>query len=669
MIIEWGHLFLWMAAGLSAIQAALVFIPTAVLEKGRVRSTTMRLVAVQSCLVLLSVLALWYAFITSDFTVLYVADNSNTMLPLIYRISALWGAHEGSLLLWALILSLWSVLFSFGLRGRFPRVLLNRCLAILGWVSLAFLLFMLFTSNPFARQFPPPLQGRDLNPLLQDPGLAIHPPLLYMGYVGFALPFAFAVAVLWQGEIKPAWVRSMRPWVLFPWMSLTLGIALGSWWAYHELGWGGWWFWDPVENASLMPWLVGTGLIHAMAVSEKRNMGHGWVVLLAIAAFALSLLGTFLVRSGIIISVHAFANDPDRGIFILAFFFVLIGGSLGLFAWRGSRLMTGFTMSWFSREGLLLVNNLLLVVMAMTILWGTLYPLSLELLGLGQVSVGGPYFEKVTAPWALALLLMLMIIPFVSWKRQSWRSLMTRHMALLGAIGFIVAGGLIWLWNWKMWLAGIAIVLAVPVLASALYDLWRHRKAPSRAIIGMTMAHIGFSVLIIGAVIASGFKVEREVSFSVGDSQTLGGHEFTLVDLESIKGQNYDGVRAWFSMQDEHGERMFSTEKRFYQARSMGMTEAGIMMGWWRDFYVALGEPIDGGQRWTVRLYSEPLVRWIWGGAVIMFLGGGMAASDRRYWRSKQLEHESFSNEEASVTLAVTNVHGAALAESGETRG
>jgi cytochrome c-type biogenesis protein CcmF len=591
----------------------------------------------QCAFLIIAFVALSWSFAHNDFSVLYVSQNSNSALPLHYRLSAVWGAHEGSLLLWSLILGIWTTAVSF-LCGNLPRALAARVLGVMGLVSSGFLLFLLMTSNPFTRQFPAPADGGDLNPLLQDPGLIIHPPMLYAGYVGFSVAFAFAIAALLEGRLDPAWARWTRPWTTAAWIFLTLGIALGSWWAYYELGWGGWWFWDPVENASFMPWLLGTALIHSLAATEKRGVFRHWTVLLAICAFALSLLGTFLVRSGVLTSVHAFANDPARGVFILALLGVVIGGSLVLYAVRAPGAFGGAGYAPVSRETFLLTNSALLAVAAASILLGTLYPLAIDVMG-GKLSVGPPYFNSVFVPLMVPLLAVLGLGVTSRWRRDEPRRIWQNIRYILLAAAVLGTGTLLMLTDSAGVRMALAVVLAAWIIATTLASLrgWLHaqgtagRALPPRAQIGMSLAHVGLAVTILGIAASSQYSVDLHRRMSIGDSYTLSGYRFELGGLRELEGPNYRATQATFNI--FRGDRrvdVLHSQKRFYNVRGMVMTEAGIDAGLFRDLYVSLGEPLDGGD-WSVRLHVKPLVRWIWLGALLMAIGGLTAVSDRRY--------------------------------------
>ncbi|KHD07965.1 cytochrome C biogenesis protein [Candidatus Thiomargarita nelsonii] len=581
---------------------------------------------------------LTYAFINNDFSVLYVASHSNTALPLAYRIASVWGGHEGSLLLWSLLLSLWTVAVVIFSRSL-PQNMAARVIAVMGFVSIGFLLFMLFTSNPFDRLSPAPLNGQDLNPLLQDPGLVIHPPMLYMGYVGFSVAFSFAIAALLGGTLDSAWARWSRPWTLVAWIFLTFGIVLGSWWAYYELGWGGWWFWDPVENASFMPWLVGTALLHSLAVTEKRSAFKNWTVLLAILAFSLSLLGTFLVRSGVLTSVHAFATDPERGVFILAFLGIVIGLSLVLYAWRAPTVGKGGHFEPMSKETLLLLNNILLVVACGGVLLGTLYPLFIDALGMGKISVGPPYFSVVFF-WIMAPLMFLLGIgPMAGWKNEQVKNLVIRlRYTFIASIALAVILPVL--------VMGKAGLIVFPGMAAAVWivltSLQNVRDKMSkrslghlpRSFYGMTTAHIGVAVFVVGVTLSSAFSVEKDVRLAPQTPLELGGYSFIFEGTQSVNGPNYKAEQGLIKVL-KNGEQIavLEPQKRYYRVQKMPMTEAAIDWGFTRDIYVALGEPLDNGA-WSVRVYYKPFIRWIWLGGLLMVLGGLLAATDKRYRRT-----------------------------------
>jgi cytochrome c-type biogenesis protein CcmF len=584
--------------------------------------------------------ALTWSFVENDFTVRYVASNSNSLLPLMYRISAVWGAHEGSLLLWALILCVWTVavtLFS----KHLPELFVVRVISVLGFISTGFLLFMLLTSNPFERYFPGPMDGADLNPLLQDPGLIIHPPMLYMGYVGFSVAFSFAIAALLSGNLDIVWARWSRPWTIIAWSFLTLGIALGSWWAYYELGWGGWWFWDPVENASFMPWLVGTALIHSLSATEKRSVFKNWTILLAICAFSLSLLGTFLVRSGVLTSVHAFATDPERGIFILVLLGIVIGGSLLLYAWRAPSMGRSNSFALMSRETLLLINSVLLSVATAAVLLGTLYPLIVEALGMGKLSVGVPYFNAVFVPLMVPVALAIVVGMFARWRADELQRLWL-HLRLM-LMASIVLGVLMVLMLTDTMIfrtvAGVSIALWI-IFGTLLAIRERIRNSsgvikgllslPS-AFMGMCLAHTGFAFVIIGISISSQYSTEVHERMGVGDTVEMSGYSFRLETLQEVDGPNFSATEGVFAVEkDGNPITTIRSQKRYYPVVGTSMTEAGIDGNLLRDLYISLGEVLEGND-WSVRLYYRPFVRWLWLGAILMTLGGILAASDRRY--------------------------------------
>ncbi len=597
---------------------------------------------------------LTYAFVANDFTVGYVASNSNSALPLHYRVSGVWGGHEGSILLWIMMLCVWTLgvtLFS----RQLPDDMVARVLGVMGLVSTGFLLFVLFTSNPFARVFPAPADGRDLNPLLQDPGMVVHPPMLYMGYVGFSIAFSFAVAALLSGRLDAAWARWSRPWTTAAWAFLTVGIALGSGWAYYELGWGGWWFWDPVENASFMPWLVGTALIHSLAVTEKRGAFRSWTVLLAILAFALSLLGTFLVRSGVLTSVHAFATDPTRGIFILALLVAVIGGSLLLYVWRAPRIGLGGGFEPLSRESMLLANNVMFAAAAGSVLLGTLYPLALDASGLGKISVGPPYFETVFVPLMAPALFLMGVGPLARWKKASIPDLATR---LRWAFAASLAAGLVLPFAMGRWSALVAfgMLLAAWVAASGVVQLyekirnaaggtsaWTRLRSTPRATYGMLLAHFGVAVFVTGVTLVKGYDSERDVRMEPGDTVELGGYTFRFDGVRDVQGPNYVAARAQIQV-DKNGRAVTTLypEKRIYTVQNMPMTEAAIDPGFTRDLYVSLGDAVSA-TAWIVRVQHKPFVDWIWGGCLLMALGGAVAASDRRYRVAARRSQEQYA--------------------------
>jgi cytochrome c-type biogenesis protein CcmF len=585
----------------------------------------------QAMLVAFAFGCLTYAFVVNDFSVAYVANHSNSALPLQYRVAGVWGGHEGSLLLWTLMLGVWMLAVSI-FSAHLPEDMAARVIGVMGIVSAGFLAFMLFTSNPFDRLLPAAPDGRDLNPLLQDPGMVIHPPMLYMGYVGFSVAFAFACAALLSGRLDAAWARWSRPWTTVAWVFLTLGIALGSAWAYYELGWGGWWFWDPVENASFMPWLVGTALIHSLAVTEKRGAFRSWTVLLAIIAFALSLLGTFLVRSGVLTSVHAFAVDPKRGIFILMLFAVFIGGALVLYAWRTSRIGLGGTFEPVSRESFLLANNVLLAVACGTVFLGTLYPLVIDALGVGKISVGPPYFEAVFAPVMAPALFLMGVGPLARWKRASLPELV---VLLRWALAVSLVTGLLLPLAFGSWkpLVGFSLVLAIWIAVTGVMSL---RRGARLSQYGMVVAHIGVAVFVVGVALVKGYDSEQDARMSPGDTVELSGYVFRLEEVRDVQGPNYRAAQARVSVSKNNKPvTVMHPEKRVYRVQDQPMTEAAIDPGLTRDLYVSLGDPLGGGA-WLIKVQHKPFIDWIWGGCLIMAIGGLLAAADRRYRVSRE---------------------------------
>ncbi|HWQ95595.1 MAG TPA: heme lyase CcmF/NrfE family subunit [Gammaproteobacteria bacterium] len=641
MIPEIGQLALLLALAVALVQGTL---PIAGAARGRADWMALAHPAAQTqcLLVVIAFGCLAASFLQNDFSVLYVASNSNSALPLAYRFAGVWGGHEGSLLLWVLMLNLWTMAVAT-FSAHLPRPVIARILAVMGLVSVGFLLFMLFTSNPFDRLLPAAPDGRDLNPLLQDPGMVIHPPMLYMGYVGFSVAFAFAIAALIGGNLDTTWARWTRPWTTAAWCFLTLGIALGSWWAYYELGWGGFWFWDPVENASFMPWLVGTALIHSLAVTEKRGAFKSWTVLLAIMAFSLSLLGTFLVRSGVLSSVHAFATDPRRGLFILALLVVAIGGSLVLYAWRAPKVGLGSRFELVSRESMLLANNALLVVAAGSVLLGTLYPLGLDALGLGKISVGPPYFNAVFVPLMVPIVFLMGIGPMARWKQQSLPELAIRLRWALAAsvVTALVLPVVIGKWSFMV---SLGLLMAAWIIITVGQSLWSRlmRNGASgfksaalgmpRGFYGMSLAHFGIAVFIIGVTISGGYSQEKELRMAPGDKVELAGYTFRFQGVSEMQGPNYQAVRG--KLEVSKGDKMLpvmAPEKRVYLVQQNPMTEAAIDAGLFRHLYIALGAPAGEGGAWSLRLYYKPFVQWIWMGPLLMLFGGLLAASDRRY--------------------------------------
>ena len=637
MIPELGHFALILATVVALIQGVLpltgTYLPSRTLQI-TLQSLARPMAILQCVLVACAFAALATAFLTNDFSVTYVAQHSNSLLPKPYQFAAVWGGHEGSLLLWVLLLAVWSMavaLFSKSL----PLDMVARVLGVLGLISVGFLLFILITSNPFERLLPAALDGRDLNPLLQDPGLVIHPPMLYMGYVGMSVAFAFAVAALLSGRLDAAWARWSRPWTVIAWTFLTFGIGLGSWWAYYELGWGGWWFWDPVENASLMPWLVATALIHSLMVTEKRGSFKAWTVLLAIAAFSLSLLGTFLVRSGVLTSVHAFASDPKRGVFILVFLAVVVGSSLTLFAWRAPRVTLGGRMELVSRESFLLANSVLLVVATGAVLLGTIYPLIIDALNMGKLSVGPPYFNAVFAPLLVPTVFLMVPGSIARW-REAKVSEIAYTLSFSGAAAVLLAIGLPFvLGGWSLG-AMLGIFLGAWVGLGTLQQVVTRLRKPGRiglSFWGQHIAHFGIAVFVVGVTGVNSYEVERDVRMHVNDVVTIEPYSFQLKSLGEVTGPNYKAVRA--DVEVKRGNEVIETlqpEKRRYFSSAMPMTEAGIDTGFMRDLYVSLGEPLnDARTEWSMRVYYKPFVPWLWGGVLLMVLGGLFAALDRRY--------------------------------------
>ncbi|NMF98733.1 heme lyase CcmF/NrfE family subunit [Aromatoleum toluolicum] len=647
MIPELGHFSLILALILAFVQGV---VPLVGASRNRLALMSVGRTAAQGqfLFIAFSFGCLTWSFINSDFSLQLAASNSHSATPLIYRITGVWGNHEGSLLLWSMSLALWTVAVTVFSRNL-PEIFMARVLGVLGLVSSGFLLFLLVTSNPFDRILPGAPEGRDLNPLLQDPGMIIHPPLLYMGYVGFSVAFAFAIAALLSGRMDAAWARWSRPWTTVAWVFLTAGIAIGSGWAYYELGWGGWWFWDPVENASFMPWLLGTALMHSLAVTEKRGAFRSWTVLLAIGAFSLSLMGTFLVRSGVLTSVHAFATDPARGLFVLALLVVVIGVSLTLFAWRAPTLAGGGSFGLVSREASLLGNNVLLSVACGSVLLGTLYPLFIDALNLGKISVGPPYFETVFVPLMTPVIVLMMIGPFVRWKGDDGNRVLRKVVPGLVASVVLGIGGAFAIGH-VTWRTALGLSLAAWVLIGSVQILWqrladrqgagtgsRLRGIPA-AWWGMWFAHLGIGVFIIGVALVGSLNSQIQVKMLSGDTAQLAGYTFTFRGVADAPGPNYAAARATIDV--SRGGVKFATltpEKRFYEAQGMPMTEASIDIGPLRDVYVNLGDQLEDGA-WVVGLFYRPFISWIWVGCTLMALGGIFAAADRRYRRLAERE-------------------------------
>ncbi len=646
MIAELGLFCLICALAFAVL---LTIIPTIGLwrKKYDLQATAPIYVYGQFVFVALAYICLTICFLNDDFSVTYVVTNSSLSLPWFYKLCAVWGGHEGSMLLWVLILSLWMLgvtLFSSSLESSIK----TRVLVVLGALSIGFILFLIVTSNPFTRQFEIlNSEGRDLNPLLQDPGFLFHPPMLYMGYVGFSVAFAFAIAALWAGRIESAWAKWTRPWTLAAWCCLTAGITLGSWWAYRELGWGGWWFWDPVENASFMPWLVGTALIHSLAVSEQRQQFKAWTLLLAISAFSLSLIGTFLVRSGVLTSVHAFAVDPQRGLYILFFLLFVIGGSLLLFAVRAQTLRQTSHPGLVSRESALLLNNVFLAVVMLTVLMGTVYPLLIDGLGLGKLSVGAPYFNAVFVPLMIPVLVIMGIGIHLQWLKDSLSTLFTRmkYIVVLSlSLPVLLLIGLQYPLNFA---SCLGLVLAFWVILSTLIFLrvkikQRGIKGLSSAMWGMALAHCGVAATVLGITISSNYGIQDDVKMAPGETVTLAGYRIQFMQEQPLQGPNYHGTRAEFKIATSSNEKLIFPEKRIYNVGKMPMTDAAIDVTPFRDVYVALGEPLDDVS-WSVRLYYKPFIRWIWGGGFMILAGGLLALMDRRYYQSRQKQQVSLA--------------------------
>lgn len=630
MIPEFGHYALILALCVAVIQGVL---PLLGAHQGRREWIFLARPAAQTVFLLLGIsfAILAWSFYANDFSVLYVAEHSNSQLPVIYRFGAVWGGHEGSLLLWIFLLSTWTFLVA-QLSKSLDEFMVARVIGVLGLVITGLLLFVLTTSNPFERLLPAAQDGRSLNPLLQDPGLVFHPPMLYMGYVGFSVAFAFAIASLLSGRLDAAWARWSRPWTTAAWIFLTLGIALGSWWAYYELGWGGWWFWDPVENASFIPWLVGTALLHSLAVTEKRGGFKSWTVLLAISAFSLSLLGTFLVRSGVLTSVHAFATDPKRGIFILIFLALVVGSSLTLYAWRAPKSSLGGKFSLSSRETFILLGNVFLVVAAASVLLGTLYPLLIDALHLGKISVGPPYFNSVFVPIMIPVLVLMGIGPWTSWKNSNLLTVVKRLW--IAALVAVIAATLIPVAMGQFtWLSSLGFLLAFWVITSGVLQIIRQAKAgkPTRSFIGMQVAHLGIAVFVIGVTMVGAYQEEKDVRMLAGESVSVGGYQIQLEGVSAVPGPNYKAMQGTFLLtRNGQLEATLHPEKRSYFSSTMPMTEAAIDARLTRDVYVSLGEELED-KAWAVRVYYKPFVDWIWGGCLLMALGGILAMSDKRY--------------------------------------
>ena len=635
MLPELGQLALILALLLSAVQFVLPLIGAHIGNQALIR-VARPAAAGQFVFVAMAFGVLTYAFLNQDFSVAYVAQNSNLVLPWYYRLSAVWGAHEGSLVLWILILNLWTIAVAAFSR-RLPDEYMARVIGVLGFVSLGFLLFTVLLSNPFARHLPPLADGNDLNPVLQDIGMIMHPPMLYMGYVGFAVVFAFAIAALLGGKLDQQWVRWSRPWTNAAWGVLTLGIALGSWWAYYELGWGGWWFWDPVENASFMPWLVGTALIHSQAVTEKRGSFRAWTLLLSIFAFSLSLLGTFLVRSGVITSVHSFASDPDRGLFILAFLSIVVGGSLLIYALRAPRIAGGEPFAGASRETMLLINNLLFTCAAAMVFLGTLYPLFAEAFNLGRISVGPPYFGTLFVLLMTPVVVLIPFGPLLKWRAGNLRAAFKalRPALVLALVAAAIAWSLSEQASWKgmLGIAG-AIWVGLGILSYALMR-WRNAPAGRRytaEMLGMIIAHIGVAVFVCGVLVTEGTSIEKDVRLDKGESVSLGAYTFRFDGVAHTQGPNYVADQGTITVtRGDKQVAIMHPQKRQYTRTAQAQTESDMDPGFTRDLYVALGEPLGDSGAWSVRVYVKPFIRWIWLGGLLMMLGGFVTATDRRF--------------------------------------
>ncbi len=637
---EIGHFALVLTLALALLQATLPLYGAA-RNNTALMALARPLAVTQVLFVAISFAALTIAYIVSDFSLTVVASNSHTAKPMLYKISGVWGNHEGSLLLWILILAVFGA--AVALFGRMlPMPFRARALAVQAMITVGFLLFTLLTSNPFDRLDPAAVEGIGLNPLLQDPGLAFHPPFLYLGYVGFSIAFSFAIAALIEGKVDPAWARWVRPWTLMAWVFLTIGIALGSWWAYYELGWGGWWFWDPVENASFMPWLAGTALLHSAIVVEKRDSLKSWTILLAIITFSFSLLGTFLVRSGVLTSVHAFATDPARGVFILAFLIVVVGGSLALYAFRANSLTPGGLFEPISREGALILNNLLLSTAAVTVLIGTLYPLFLDVVTGEKGTVGPPYFNGVFIPLMAPLIAAMGIGPLLTWKRADLKAAFQRLIAVAIITVVVLLVLMIWIGGVSP-LAALGFALGVWLVAASIGEwmirvgvrdgagLWGRIRRLPRAHWGMTLAHLGLGVFVLGVAGVGAWEDERLAVMKVGESQTISGYTFTLTDVKPVPGPNYTALQGVFTVTDNAKQiAILRPESRTYVNPPMATTEAAIYPMALRDLYAVIGESAAPGA-WSVRLYIKPLQGWLWIGVLIMALGGVVSLTDRRY--------------------------------------
>jgi cytochrome c-type biogenesis protein CcmF len=651
MIVELGHFALILALCLAVAQT-FFGLAGAQLRHVQWMSATHSAVAGQFVLVALSFACLVYAFEQNDFSVLYVASTSNSELPAIYRFTAVWGAHEGSMLLWLLVHVSWTLavaLFS----KQLPHQLISRVLGVMGILSIGYGLFILLTSNPFERLIPAAADGRDLNPLLQDPAFLIHPPMLYLGYVGMAVPFAFAIAALLEGKLDPTWARWVRPWTNIAWVFLTIGITLGSWWAYYELGWGGWWFWDPSENAPFMPWLVSTALIHSLAVTEKRGLFKSWTLLLAIFPFSLSLLGTFIVRSGLLTSVHSFASDPERGLFILAFLALCVAGALSLYAWRAPQFRSDAGFASVSRESFILINNALLIVAAVIVLIGTMFPFFIDAFDLPKVSVGEPWFDAMILLPAVPLLALLAIGMHASWKRAD---LSKQRMPLIVGVTLGLAIAVLlptFVYGSASALTYIGIAVGVCIAVSALWDpisRWRGGHSISPAVVGMSIAHFGVAMFVVGVAVTKSFSDDRDITLKPGESAKVGIYDVRFVKVGDVKGPNYDAVEGEVIV-EENGKAIATLhpQKRFYRVQRNVLTEAGILADWHRHVSVSMGDSLGSTGAWSMRLMYRPLLRFVWVGTLLMAFGGFIAALDRRYRKASVRVDEPIGSAQAPV--------------------
>lgn len=592
----------------------------------------------QVSFLIFAMLCLIASFVANDMTVLYVREHSHHLLPLIYRMAAAWGGHEGSLLLWCLVLSAWTLAFVIFSNKDLAKTSYAKIIMILGFISTGFIIFLFFTSNPFRRDFPTsPIVGNDLTPLLQDPGLIFHPPALYFGYVGFAIGFAFAICALIEGKLDKTWAKACRPWIILPWAYLGCGIVLGSWWAYRELGWGGWWFWDPVENASLLPWLSATALIHSLIVSEKRDVFRGWTLLLAIITFGLSLIGTFLVRSGVLVSVHTFASDPTRGIFLLSFLALIIGGAFLLYSLRINRFYQAPNFQLFSRETMLLINSVVLLTAMATIIIGTLYPIILDSLNLEKISVGEPYFNLVFAPIMLPLLLLMGFAPHMNWGQQSFATLWNKlrfNILLSLLLGFSSP----WLFGFEMHrLAGLGISVGIWIILSTLQYIFKLYKLKTQMTAqqwAMIIAHLGVAVFVLGVTINKSYSEERQVKIHPGEITTLAGYQFTFKKMDEFSVANYKSLSAIFSVKkNNYPAEILTTEQRVYFSHEQTLSKPGVLFNAFRDLYIALGTSFPDGS-WSVRIYYKPCVRWIWFGGFMLLIGGMISLLSHRKKRT-----------------------------------